>query len=560
MGLAGEHGLEVKIVPTSHTSVWIVILLKIFCNRRDGGMEVTMTKIILVAFIVVFPIFADASDLLSWPCYHGPNANFSATDCGLTLIDDLKDARLVWKSQEPTPPGAAQSPRYGGHGWHNSLTDFKPIKIPLMGGGEATSGGGIPLPGGGASSLLVADGRIFASYFVPSGEVVDAVEQQKRDKGPGTWSPDYWRVSADDVVLCIDAKTGKTLWKQVFQGRGLNWTDHKSIITNHTGAVFGGRVYAIGSTCRVYCLDAATGKPIWEGNLEAEYQKLEAIKKKGLEEKKSFGGINRGHCNGCTFASGVLVCPDFQGGLMGFDGNTGKKLWQVQKCLAHHATPTRWVHTGGESVLCGNIDGKVRCLDPLTGKDRWTLDTGRQEASLSLAGDVLLLNAGMEKMGPGDENLLGRASGWKITLAKAGKLWEHTGEEKVGFVSGGMSGLPIWKDRAFIRNKAGTKMIDVTTGKVLATAPDARTDQESHGYCAEGRFFHEPDSQHGRIHDVLMLGTTADSFKPSGKPWNTPHYDATGYEMPISHPIVAGQLYLRGADGIYCWNLCKPAK
>ena len=520
----------------------------------------TMTKIILVAFVVVFPIFADASDLLSWPCYHGPNANFSATDCGLTLIDDLKDARLVWKSQEPTPPGAAQSPRYGGHGWHNSLTDFKLIKIPLMGGGEAISGGGIPLPGGGASSLLVADGRIFASYFVPSGEVVDAVEQQKRDKGPGTWSPDYWRVSADDVVLCIDAKTGKTLWKQVFQGRGLNWTDHKSIITNHTGAVFSGRVYAIGSTCRVYCLDAATGKPIWEGNLEAEYQKLEAIKKKGLEEKKSFGGINRGHCNGCTFASGVLVCPDFQGGLMGFDGNTGKRLWQVQKCLAHHATPTRWVHTGGESVLCGNIDGKVRCLDPLTGKDRWTLDTGRQEASLSLAGDVLLLNAGMEKMGPGDENLLGRASGWKITLAKAGKLWEHTGEEKVGFVSGGMSGLPIWKDRAFIRNKAGTKMIDVTTGKVLATAPDARTDQESHGYCAEGRFFHEPDSQHGRIHDVLMLGTTADSFKPSGKPWNTPHYDATGYEMPISHPIVAGQLYLRGADGIYCWNLCKPAK
>jgi hypothetical protein len=182
MGLAGEQGLEVKIVPTSHTSVWIVILLKIFCNRRDGGMELTMTKIILVAFIVVFPIFADASDLLSWPCYHGPNANFSATDCGLTLIDDLKDARLVWKSQEPTPPGAAQSPRYGGHGWHNSLTDFKSIKIPLMGGGEATSGGGIPLPGGGASSLLVADGRIFASYFVPSGEVVDAVEQQKRDR------------------------------------------------------------------------------------------------------------------------------------------------------------------------------------------------------------------------------------------------------------------------------------------------------------------------------------------------------------------------------------------
>jgi hypothetical protein len=115
----------------------------------------------------------------------------------------------------------------------------------------------------------------------------------------------------------------------------------------------------------------------------------------------------------------------------------------------------------------------------------------------------------------------------------------------------------MWKDRAFIRNKSGTTMLDVTTGKVLARCPEAKTDQESHGYCAEGRFFHEPDSQHGSIHDVLMLGTTADTFKPMSKPWNTPHYDATGYEMPISHPVVAGRLYLRGADGVYCWDLRK---
>ena len=101
-------------------------------------------------------------------------------------------------------------------------------------------------------------------------------------------------------------------------------------------------------------------------------------------------------------------------------------------------------------------------------------------------------------------------------------------------------------------------MLDVSTGKVLARYELAKIDQESHAYCAEGRFFHEPDSQHGSIHDVLMLGTTAETFKPMGKPWNTPHYDATGYDMPISHPVVAGHLYLRGADGIYWWDLRKP--
>lgn len=30
--------------------------------------------------------------------------------------------------------------------------------------------------------------------------------------------------------------------------------------------------------------------------------------------------------------------------------------------------------------------------------------------------------------------------------------------------------------------------------------------------------------------------------------------------MPISRPIVAGHLYLRGVDGIYCRNLCNHTK
>ena len=50
----------------------------------------------------------------SWPCCQGPNGNFSATDSSLTLVDDLHQARLLWKSEEQPPPGAAQHERQSG--------------------------------------------------------------------------------------------------------------------------------------------------------------------------------------------------------------------------------------------------------------------------------------------------------------------------------------------------------------------------------------------------------------------------------------------------------------
>ena len=50
---------------------------------------------------------------LGWPTWHGPNGNFSATPTNHRLIRDLRQARLVWKSQERFGSGKAQSPRYG---------------------------------------------------------------------------------------------------------------------------------------------------------------------------------------------------------------------------------------------------------------------------------------------------------------------------------------------------------------------------------------------------------------------------------------------------------------
>jgi outer membrane protein assembly factor BamB len=36
------------------------------------------------------------------------------------------------------------------------------------------------------------------------------------------WEGKY-RVDADDVMLCLDAATGRTLWRTMFAGKGINF-------------------------------------------------------------------------------------------------------------------------------------------------------------------------------------------------------------------------------------------------------------------------------------------------------------------------------------------------
>ena len=51
----------------------------------------------------------------------------------------------------------------------------------------------------GCRSLIVADGLVLLGYFNPHDELI-----------------------ADDIVVAVDAATGRTRWKQVYAGQGLN--------------------------------------------------------------------------------------------------------------------------------------------------------------------------------------------------------------------------------------------------------------------------------------------------------------------------------------------------
>ncbi len=74
------------------------------------------------------------------------------------------------------------------------------------------------------------------------------------------WFRHFWRPRADDVVVCLDAATGKTPWKTVLKDRSVNIQTHKWRGYNPTPFVADGMVFVGNCSRRFYALDAGTGR------------------------------------------------------------------------------------------------------------------------------------------------------------------------------------------------------------------------------------------------------------------------------------------------------------
>jgi outer membrane protein assembly factor BamB len=69
-----------------------------------------------------------------------------------------------------------------------------------------------------------------------------------------------------DVVSCLDAKTGKPAWRYAYKCPAGNFNGPRATPTVHEGLV-----YALSRNGQAFCLDAATGEVKWQADLVAKY-------------------------------------------------------------------------------------------------------------------------------------------------------------------------------------------------------------------------------------------------------------------------------------------------
>ena len=169
----------------------------------------------------------------------------------------------------------------------------------------------------------------------------------------------------DELVTCYEVATGKPRWFHAVPGR------HQTVLggigPRSTPTIDQGRVYALGATGILRCLDGATGQPIWTDDLLARI---------GITPQEDLNAIAWGRASSPLIVDNLVVVP--LGGrttppwisLIAFDKVTGRLAWKGGDCQASYSSPVLTTLAGRRQILIVNQDF-VSGHDPATGHALW---------------------------------------------------------------------------------------------------------------------------------------------------------------------------------------------
>lgn len=184
----------------------------------------------------------------------------------------------------------------------------------------------------GSSSLTVDDGRLYTMY-----------------RGEGD----------TEVVLALNAKSGKTVWEHRYAAPFLPGMNMKTGPGPHsTILVVGYRLYAAGVTGKLHCLDKRNGKVLWS---------------KGLIEELGGNLMLRGYSNSpMRYKDTLIVMTGGKGHtLTALDLVSGEVRWQGGDFNNSHSSPMLINVDGQEQIVCV-LEKAVAGFDPANGKVLWS--------------------------------------------------------------------------------------------------------------------------------------------------------------------------------------------
>lgn len=199
-----------------------------------------------------------------------------------------------------------------------------------------------PIAGGYSGPAVVA-GRVYVTDYVrKSGELAN---------NPGGRN----ELQGTERVLCLDAASGKILWKHEYD---CPYAISYAAGPRATPTVHAGKVYTLGAEGNLFCFDAAKGTVLWSKELKKEYQTEAPI---------------WGFCGHPLVDGKRLIC--LVGGegsvAVAFDKDTGAELWKSLSNPDAGYCPPTIITAGGKRQLLIWHPQALNSLNPETGEVYW---------------------------------------------------------------------------------------------------------------------------------------------------------------------------------------------
>lgn len=421
---------------------------------------------------------------------------------------------------------------------------------------------------GGWSSPTVADGRVYlfthrrnkAKEGSPPKRKYPYLSPDKRTGMTEAEYQDYERKRRDEqqaaskfyrydeVVLCLNADNGETLWTAERP------SEYTRFPQSGSPTIAEGKLFILGAGRGAQCLSAATGEEIWETKLPGEFRD---------EYMQSSFAV----------ADGIAVVLADQ--LFGLDAASGKILWSTgDSTKGSHSSPMLW-RSQGQSYAVVNVGGgQTGCFDLKTGDELWRIKSSAQHSTVVIIGDLLLTYGSNRKAG---------LRCFRMTTDGAEELWSYHDLADKGSTPVVMNG------HVYLQGERKLACVNLETGKrQWVTTMDMGRPQYTSLVGADGKLMYTYDgllmfaaspekfeqltqakinkdgllaseTTFRQLANMDELEKTAEGRKEALRVWSR-MFRGNG-PLTCSSPALAnGRLYIRLQDGIACYALTKETK
>lgn len=301
---------------------------------------------------------------------------------------------------------------------------------------------------------------------------------------------------ANDVVFCLKAADGNTLWRSEYP------VENKGSDASSTVCVADARCYVAGSNGDLYCLNADTGEKVW---------KTRATK-----------GTNTVHSSPLCSNGIVSVLADH---LVGIRARDGELLWRQEEVRGRENSPVNWTAGNGTVYVICNTNRDIGCVKIQTGELVWKVPGGGR-STVAVSGSHMAVLSARDEVG---------LALYDLSSNPPEKLWS-----RAEYTDGGASPV-IHAGRVYAFGDKRIITLDLATGAVVWD-----TEVGGNGYSS-------PIICDGALiaivgKDVLAVDTNATDYSLLAG-WKL---SCLQYTSPA---VDRSRLFLRKKQGLFCYGL-----